>query len=72
MEEMEPALRDLEGFAKDAAPLLQQLQERLGAVVGDLDVYDPPEIMPNGDIIIRRKEPLPEDVIENPDGSIDL
>ncbi|SDY61133.1 hypothetical protein SAMN05444004_102131 [Jannaschia faecimaris] len=75
MEEMEPALRDLEGLAEDAAPFLREMQRSLGEVVEDFDAYEAPEILPNGDIIIRRKEPLtptePE-VTPNDDGSIDL
>ena len=39
------------------------------AKVGDLSAYHAPEVLPNGDIIIRRKtpqetEPLPEGEIE--------
>ena len=73
MEEMEPALRDLEALAEDAQPLLEQLQKDLGDAVGDLNAYHAPEILPNGDIIIRRKDPLvPGEPELNPDGSIDL
>ncbi|MEM8848771.1 MAG: hypothetical protein AAGE03_01915 [Pseudomonadota bacterium] len=72
MEEMEPALRELEDLAEEAGPLLEQLQSQLGDAIGDLDAYHAPEILPNGDILIRRKEPLPDGVTENPDGSIDL
>lgn len=39
MQEMEPALEDLQGF------------------VDNLNAYHPPEILPNGDILIRRKTP---------------
>lgn len=51
LDELEPALRDLEGL------------------IDDLSAYHPPEILPNGDIIIRRKVPLtpPPD-----EGEIDL
>lgn len=61
MQEMEPALRDLEDLAQDAAPFLREMQRSLGEVVEDFDVYEAPEVLPNGDIIIRRKTPL-----ENP------
>ena len=71
-QEMEPALRGLGDLAGDAGPLLRDLQDRLGAVVDDLDAYEAPEFLPNGDILIRRREPLPEGVEPNPDGSIDL
>lgn len=71
-DEMEPALRDLGDLARDSAPLLRELQDRLGAVVDDLDVYEAPEFLPNGDILIRRRAPLPGGVEPNPDGSVDL
>jgi len=47
MSEMEPALRDLE-------PAFRELQ----GIIGDLGVYHAPEILPNGDIILRRRVPL--------------
>ncbi|MEM9794994.1 MAG: hypothetical protein AAF919_00795 [Pseudomonadota bacterium] len=73
LQEMEPALRDLEGLAENAAPLLEELQRDLNETLGDLNAYGPPEILPNGDIIIRRRVPLdPELPVPNPDGSFDL
>lgn len=79
-DELEPGLRGLGDLARDAAPLLQGLQDRLGTVVDDLDAYEAPEILPNGDILIRRREPLPADpdapvapeLPPNPDGTVDL
>lgn len=38
---------------------------QLAGWLGDLSAYEAPERLPNGDIIIRRKEPLP-------DGATDL
>ena len=49
----------LEGLIDEFGPALEQLR---GMVEG-LDAYYPPEMLPNGDIIIRRKTPdeaLPE------------
>jgi hypothetical protein len=66
MREMEPALRDLESLAEDAQPLL----EGLGRF--DPSLYHPPEILENGDILIRRRDPDAIEVEPNPDGSIDL
>lgn len=64
MSEMEPALEELEGFALEVEPALRNFLTEMGpALKGILDevqdwsVYDPPEILPNGDIIIRRKTP---------------
>lgn len=61
MAEVEPRLRDL---AEKVGPGLQELQ----GLIGDLDAYHAPEILPNGDIIIRRKVPL----VPNPGPEIDL
>lgn len=81
-DEVEPGLQGLRDMARDAAPLLQDLQNRLAGVVDDLDLYEAPEILPNGDILIRRREPLDEapgaapdalpEVEPNEDGTVDL
>ena len=49
-EEMEPALRD---FVEQMGPALRDLMEK----AGDLSAYHAPEVLPNGDIILRRKTP---------------
>ncbi|MFD0980180.1 hypothetical protein [Tropicimonas aquimaris] len=49
--EMEPKLR---AFAEDFMPMLDEFSD----LIGDLDMYHPPEKLPNGDIILRRKTPL--------------
>ena len=57
MERMGPEMERL------MAEMLPRLQE-LGDTLGGLTMYELPEILPNGDIIIRRKQdapPLPED-----------
>lgn len=51
MSEMEMQLRDL---ATEIGPALRQLTELLR----ELDAYQAPHILPNGDIILRRKVPL--------------
>lgn len=62
-DEMEPALREL---AENMEPALREL---LG-LIEDFDAYHMPEMLPNGDIIIRRKTPLvPE---EAPQGEIEI
>jgi hypothetical protein len=57
LDEMEPTVRDfaegLEGFVTEAEPMLRQLAR----IMGDVRSYHAPEILPNGDIIIRRKSP---------------
>ncbi len=62
MQEMQPALRDMEGLAERMEPALRGLVENMGPALGDLleqvedfSKYHPPEILPNGDIILRRK-----------------
>ena len=55
----------MEGLRNELGPALEGLRDRLG----DIDAYHPPELLPNGDIIIRRKtpfdeEPIPEDGVE--------
>ena len=47
----EETLKAIEGFSEMIAPML----DSLGAMFEDLPQYEAPEILPNGDIIIRRK-----------------
>ncbi len=68
-QEMAPALDDLRGLAEDFGPAMQGFLEEMGpALVGIMDevkdwsMYHPPEILPNGDIIMRRKAD-PEDEV---------
>lgn len=60
-----PLFRDLE---RDVAPLLEGLGRRmepwlrdLAEMLGDLDRWEAPEILPNGDILIRRRPAQPPD-----------
>jgi hypothetical protein len=59
-----------DGAGEDMANLLDGLRRGLGdgldglaGQIGELSDYHLPEVMPNGDILIRRRTPLPE-----PDG----
>lgn len=53
------------GLLDEVEPKLQDLAELLdawdweGLSIDDLSKYHAPELLPNGDIIIRRKTPLP-------------
>jgi len=58
LQEIEPALEDLEGFATEMGPAMEELR----AIIGDFSAYHLPEVLPNGDIIIRRKIPLVPEV----------
>ncbi|MEB3418219.1 hypothetical protein ACFSDD_14920 [Salipiger marinus] len=76
-DEMDPALRGLQDLATEMGPALQGFLQQMGpALSGILDEvedwsrYEPPVMLPNGDILIRRKpdaEPLdPEDAPNDP------
>lgn len=56
----------LEGMMKEIGPALSDLEDK----IVDLNKYHAPEILPNGDIIIRRKTPI--EVDEPKDGEIEL
>lgn len=83
-QEMAPALQDLQGFMQDIGPSMGAFLSQMGPALADIarevedwSVYEMPEILPNGDIIIRRKpdteppEDAPLDTV--PDGeAIDI
>ncbi|TDK41045.1 hypothetical protein [Antarcticimicrobium luteum] len=68
--EMEPAMDDLRDFAERAGPSMRSFFQEMGPAlaemmdeVQDWTRYFPPEMLPNGDIILRRRpepEPGPE------------
>ncbi len=75
LQQMEPALDDLQGLAEEIGPALQNFAAEMGPAfrsmldeIEDWSLYHPPEMLDNGDIIIRRKEaaepPVSEDEIE--------
>jgi len=73
LQEMQPALDDLQDLADDMQPALRGFVEHMGPALRDLmdevedwSVYHPPEILPNGDIILRRR--TPDDTLPDPDG----
>lgn len=79
IEDMEPALDEMAKAMQELEPMVRQLAE----LIGDVQYYDPPERLDNGDIIIRRKlgaPPPPElpapdanpPVDQTPEGQIDL
>ncbi|MEZ5675647.1 MAG: hypothetical protein R3D81_10590 [Thalassovita sp.] len=83
MQEMEPAMDDLKSFAETMEPAMRQFVREMGPAladvlkkVDDLTLYHPPELLPNGDIIMRRKqpaEPTPEAPTDNADkGEVEL
>ena len=82
MKEMEPAIEEFSGLAEQMAPALRNFAEEMGPKlseifdqVEDWTAYQPPEMLPNGDIIIRRKpdHPLtPPDTPTEPAPQVDL
>ncbi len=75
MGEMEPAIEDFRAFAEMAEPHLRALMSEMGPAlmevlsrIDDIKYYSAPEILENGDILIRRDpdapayEPLEEDL----------
>ncbi|CUH64068.1 hypothetical protein TG4357_01048 [Thalassovita gelatinovora] len=82
MQQMEPALDDLQQLTEDMEPALRQFAKEMGPAlrdlmekVDDITLYHPPELLPNGDIILRRKQPMPPEPLPVPDpneGEIDL
>ena len=62
LDEMAPALDEMATLLEEAGPALQafvaEMGPKLKAVLDEVEdwtVYEAPEILPNGDIIIRRK-----------------
>ncbi|WP_226626944.1 hypothetical protein [Alloyangia pacifica] len=90
-DELDPALQDLRGLADRMGPALQSFVDEMGPAMAQLSeqiedwtLYEAPEMLPNGDILIRRREKLdpemPEMLPENdpdmpetgPGGEIEL
>ena len=51
LKEMQPAWREMQGFMNEMGPAMIELMDQ----VKDWSTYEAPEILDNGDIIIRRK-----------------
>jgi len=65
-QEMEPAFNEFRDLAEQFGPALGDFMQEMGPALGDLmeriddwSLYELPEILPNGDIIIRRKPDAP-------------
>ncbi|NNE80865.1 MAG: hypothetical protein HKN18_11405 [Silicimonas sp.] len=56
----------MQGFMAEMEPALEDLE----GFLQEFNAYHPPEVLPNGDIIIRRKIPL--DVDSGEDGEVEL
>ncbi|WP_425098302.1 hypothetical protein [Tropicibacter sp. S64] len=71
MTELEPALKDLDDMAGELRPMMKDFAQEMGPALRDLmgqvqdwSSYHPPEMLPNGDIIMRKKTP---DEMRKPD-----
>ncbi|MDF1718257.1 MAG: hypothetical protein P1U75_16510 [Antarcticimicrobium sp.] len=83
-QEMAPAVKDLRGFAERAGPSMRSFFQEMGPAlaemmdeVQDWTRYYPPEMLPNGDILIRRRpepgdDPAPEEKEDPPVGPTDI
>ena len=88
-QEMEPALESLQGMAEEFGPSIRSFLEVMGPALAELateirdwSAYEAPEMLPNGDIIIRKKvkpeeQPAPEQEESAPedeasDGATDI
>lgn len=81
MTEVEPTLRELEGLADDIEPALRSFAQEMGPALRDLmakvedwSAYEPPVILPNGDILLKRKQdaPTPDALPAPKEGEIDI
>jgi hypothetical protein len=64
MTEMEPALDEMAGALAQAEPMLRDLM----AMMENVANYEAPIILPNGDILIRRKM----DIVPTPSPEVEL
>jgi hypothetical protein len=70
-QELEPALGDMKALIDQLGPAVAPAIEKMMALVDDMTNYELPEMLENGDIIIRRKPDAP--VVEPPaDQGIEL
>lgn len=80
MREMEPAMQDLQGLAETMGPAMRSFMQEIGPALGDIldevkdfSAYHAPEILPNGDIIMRKRIPdAPGSDAVPPEGEIDI
>ncbi len=72
MAEVEPALDEMgeamDQLGEEIGPAIAQLL----AQIDDMRNYDAPEVLPNGDIIIRRRSEAPEYEPDPETGAVDL
>jgi len=65
----------LEGWVSELGPKLEELGptlEGFAEKIEDMSAYHPPEVLENGDIIIRRKTPLEDKPEVEPEATPDV
>lgn len=79
MDEMEPAMEGFEAMAREFGPAMAEMLDEMGPAfaqllerVDDLSNYEPPVMLPNGDIILRRKLDAPEMPEIGENGEVEL
>ncbi|MCH2164826.1 MAG: hypothetical protein MK098_09270 [Marinovum sp.] len=79
MEEVDPALEDIQDLLSEIEPSLRSFSDEMGPAlrglmddIQDWSVYHPPEVLPNGDIILRKKTPEERLAPEEHSGGIDI
>ncbi|PUB18678.1 AAA+ family ATPase [Yoonia sediminilitoris] len=77
--EMEPAMSELRGQLEEIGPEITEFVQQMGPAfseflsrVDDFRYYEAPEILPNGDIIMRRKPAAPDWTPDETPGDIEL
>ena len=58
-QEMEPALNEMSKALEQLGPAVAPALEKLMSLVDDMTHYEMPEMLENGDILIRRKPDAP-------------
>jgi hypothetical protein len=79
MDEIEPNVQELQELIEEFGPRMDEFVIALGPrletlleLVDDFQYYGQPEMLPNGDIIIRRDPDAPAFVWPEPQGEIEL
>lgn len=67
-EQLEQLGRLAENWMRDFADEVSPMMERLKGLIDDASSYEPPEVLPNGDIIIRRRPSAEPEETPDDDG----
>lgn len=59
LDDIEPELDQMRDGLQDAMGVLEPHLRDLARMIGQIDTYEAPQRLPNGDIILRRKRAVP-------------